>query len=239
MVAGAPSGAFVLSAFSPALGVLVLRITGVGLALLGLLCGCASNGSPGLSVLRASVRGELQGPALAPQFLSQFRYLRVQLNDHAPAYLVLGFVDPHPDGPTETWYSAKGEVLVLRDGRILSTTGLATDWGRVVYASWPRWEEVGAAPLLFMRTRDERPSYRYGIQEQVSLQRTLSDAHPTPAAAIDQALWFLEQTTDLPPAWYALGVGTDGQRRWAYTRQCLQADFCLSVQAWPPQGRGS
>lgn len=216
-----------------------MRIPGIALALALLVqaSGCASNSSPGLDVLQAAMRGGLQG-SVSPQFLSQYRYLRVQLNDFPPAFLVLGVLDPHPDGPTETWYSAKGETLVLRDGRILSTTGLATDWGHVIYSTWPRWNEVGDRPLLFTRTRDERPSYRYGIQEHMSLERrVLATAPPSPAAPIANAQWFLEQTAQLPPAWYAIHL-SDGPPRWAYTYQCLKPDFCLSVQPWPPQAPG-
>ncbi|MGQ0709261.1 MAG: YjbF family lipoprotein [Rhodoferax sp.] len=205
------------------------------LALLTQAVGCASEGSPGLSVLRALVRGELQGPAASPHYQPQYRYLRAQLNDFPAAYLVLGFVDPHPDGPTETWYSANGEILVLRDGRIIATTGLATDWSQVQYATWPRWTEVGERPLLFSRIRDERPSYRFGIQEQLSLQQEPSTtAHPTPAAPIANARWLMEQTPQLPPAWYALSP-SEGQLRWAYTYQCLKPGFCLSLQPWSPQ----
>ena len=97
------------------------------------------------------------------------RYLRVTVRGRV-VLMVLGYVEPHPEGQVETWYSSEGEVIRLQNGRIVATAGLETDWRAVRNFSLPAWKDlVGRPAVVYRRERDEMPGYRFGIAESVSL----------------------------------------------------------------------
>ena len=165
------------------------------------------------------------------------RYLRVTVRGHV-ALMVLGYVEPHPDGEIDTWYSNEGEVLRLQNGRVVATAGLETDWRAVRTVSLPAWKDMlGRASVTYRRERDEMPGYRFGIAESVSLY-----AVPVPYNAkqvglpVQSLRWYEEavlgQTDGLPSARFALQV-QDGEPSVIYSEQCLTPDFCLAWQTWP------
>jgi hypothetical protein len=165
------------------------------------------------------------------------RYLRVTVRGRV-VLMVLGYVDPSPEGNIEVWYSSEGEVIHLQNGRVVATTGLETDWRSVKSHALPGWKDVLArAPLEYTRKRDEMPGYRYGITEKVVLSavRVPSNAKLIGMQARDYR-WFEETVIaapgGLPSARYALKV-SDGVTRVVYGEQCLSADLCFSWQIWP------
>lgn len=220
------------------------------------LAGCTSAGSVLMQTSQLLGRQALSGAsgALPPHPDPRYRYLRVQASGQAPAMLVLAYLDPHPLGAIEVWFSAQGEVLKLQNGRIVATHGLALDWAAVRFlAAPPAWSEVGASPARFDRERDELPHYRYGLREQVTVRAATV---PPPASALsgsvhpDMAaryLWFHESATPADTAaapytpgsapltsWFAWGLHL-GQPMVVYSEQCLGPDFCLRMQRWPVQ----
>ncbi len=94
------------------------------------LSGCGSSPS-GVNlageVWRSLAAADRAIPARA-SLSPQFRYLWTQLNDSAPALLVLAYEDQTANGLLETWYSAHGEVLQTLDGAMRLTHGLGLDW---------------------------------------------------------------------------------------------------------------
>lgn len=183
----------------------------------------------------------IAGAALNPAY----RYLRVQAGDSAPALLVLGYVDQHPGGEVQVWYSAKGEVLKLQDGRIVGTAGLATDWQAVSFApALPAWNAVSPEGLVFTRRHDQTPGYRAGLSETVRLQAWpglpgLALPASLPLAQAHSYAWYREQVeqpspSSLPPAWFALAE-REGRLGVVYSEQCLSPSLCLRLQAWPPE----
>ncbi len=179
--------------------------------------------------------------ALAP-INPAFRYLRVEVSHSPAALLVLGYVDAHPDGPVEVWYSSKGEVIRLQNGRVVGTAGLAFDWTRVWFDVLPSWQSVPPSGLNMTRWHDEKKGYIAGTQQRLQLQAVSPPtAWPSklPKLMVSDYLWF--QETDLgvaadklPPSVYALGTYR-GQRRIVYSEQCLSFELCLKLQLWPPQ----
>jgi len=167
-----------------------------------------------------------------------YRYLQVTLAGTKPALLVLGYVDAHPQGEVEVWYSANGEVLRLQNGRLVGANGLAVDWRRVDYAQPPpAWASVPSEGARFTSVRDEQPGYRLGLVEQVFLTRLQKPPLDLPANNFAGAVWFLERYSDAngptrPDAWFALG-SHGGQSTIVYSRQCLSASVCLTLQRWP------
>ena len=169
-----------------------------------------------------------------------YRYLHATLSGGKPALLVLGYLDAHPQGEIEVWYSAQGEVLRLQNGRLVGATGLPVEWRRVSYSQTPpAWQSVPSAGTRFTSARDEQPGYRLGLVEQVVLTPL-----PTPPLKLSDPVfanvaWFQESYTDArgptrPDAWFALGQH-GGQHTVVYSHQCLSASVCLTLQRWPLQ----
>jgi len=209
------------------------------------LSGCASSSGPLAEIVSRVVAEKLGAPAGAAIPASPnpaYRYLRVDVQGRAPALLVLGYLDPHPHGEIEVWYSSRGEVIKTQHGRIVGTVGLEVDWRALRYASpLPDWATVSPQGAAYARSRDVFPGYRYGVSERVDIQPLPG----LPTTALPQALpvglanryrWFLETVADpsagLPPALFAWGVH-QGQPTVVYSEQCLTADFCLQLLRWP------
>ena len=177
---------------------------------------------------------QVQEAKLNPNYL----YLHVTLAGAKPALLVLGYVDAHPQGAIEVWYSARGEVLRLQNGRLVGTTGLAVDWRRVDYPlPPPAWPSVPPEGARFASVRDEQPGYRLGLAEQVVLTPLQKPPLDLPAGSFANAAWFQESYSNAngstrPYAWFALG-NYGGQKTIVYSRQCLSANVCLTLQRWP------
>jgi len=169
-----------------------------------------------------------------------YRYLHVTLGKAKPALLVLGYFDVHPQGDIEVWYSAQGEVLRLQNGRLVGAAGLPVEWRRVAYPqSPPSWQSVPPEGARFTSVRDEQPGYRLGLVEQVVLTPLLKPPFESPDQTLASATWFQERYSDAngrtrPDAWFALGQYGD-QKTIVYSRQCLSASVCLTLQRWPLQ----
>jgi len=224
----------------------------VGLAgLVGFIIGssgCASSAVPYAELYGLVAKAALppNDDALPAQLNPQLRYLRVDVPGRPPALLVLGYLDPHPEGEIEVWYSSQGEVLKTRQGRIIGTAGLELDWRRVAtIPPAPRWQEVTAAGHRYRRLRDEMPGYRQSIASDMvvipwtGLPNTALAASLPPERA-RRYQWFREEEANsslgnpLPAAWYAWGR-YNGQAAVVFSQQCLSVTFCLSLQPWPPQ----
>jgi len=211
------------------------------------LAGCSS-GTLFSDVTRALYQQQF-GPAIdqtldAP-LNPAYQYLRTELTGRPPALLVMGYVDPHPQGEIEVWYSAGKEVIKTQNGRIVGTSGLPLDWRHVRYVgSVPGWDVVNSAPQPVTRLRDEMPGYRYGVQSQL----TVLASEGVPAIKLPQTLpmkmarryrWYRESSAEdgagaLPASWFAVGA-YQGQQTVVFSYQCLGADLCLSLQRWPAQ----
>lgn len=175
-------------------------------------------------------------PRLDPRFV----YLRFT-REKKEAYFVLGYIDSHPDGPVEVWYSSAGEVLRLQDGRVVGSTGGDTDWLDVSFTGRPAWRDV-KGPIRFQRTRDVQPGYRFGQRETLLLRPIPapmeSRLRDVPAHALT---WFEERVEDgepLPPARYAVDFTAD-KPSVIYGEHCLSVAFCFSWQRWPTPQRGA
>lgn len=184
----------------------------------------------------SSDASQVLGAKLNPNY----RYLHVTMMGGQPALLVLGYVDAHPQGDIEVWYSAQGEVLRLQNGRLVGAAGLPVEWRRVAYPKMPpAWQSVPPEGARFSSVRDEQPGYRLGLIEQVLLTSLPKPPLELPGQAFAAAAWFQENYTDAsgptrPAAWFALGTYGD-QKTIVYSRQCLSARVCLTLQRWPLQ----
>lgn len=200
-----------------------------------MMTGCAS--SPALRALidaggMVLQRGSTESSA--PKLDPRFAYLRFE-RDKRVVYLALGYVDPHPQGAVEVWYSSAGEVLRLQDGRVVGSLGGETDWLAVFFDGRPGWGEVGG-PVSFVRIRDVQPGYRLGLRETLTLRPIPTPADSRLREIPAQALsWFEERVTDgvvrLPPSRYGVHLSPSGPRV-IYGEHCLSATLCFSWQRW-------
>jgi hypothetical protein len=181
-------------------------------------------------------------PSDSPVFRPEFSYLRASFEGRT-VFLVLGYVDPHPEGPTEVWYSASGEAVRLRHGRVVSTAGLTTDWRAVRFSNAPTWPQAASSDhsaTRFERERDLMPGYRAGIRDQIE-QRPIDAPSDTMLAGrrADSLRWFEERSSTqpasaaLPPARFGLAPVGD-RLEVVYSEQCLSRDLCLSFERWNP-----
>lgn len=138
-----------------------------------------------------------------------YQYLRVQAEGKPAALLVLGYVDPHPDGDVEVWYSADHEVIKTQNGRIVATAGLATDWTTVRFTAPPSaWSDRPPADRAFSRVRDQMPGYRFNLTDQLAQSRLNGDLpsiklpSSLPATLAARYVWIREEqvgTVTAPP----------------------------------------
>ncbi len=198
-----------------------------------------------MSAVVADTLGKPADATLTAPLNPAYRYLRVQAQGQPAALMVLGYVDPDPLGDIEVWYSSQREVIKLQNGRIVSTTGLQTNWRAVRFsAAPPTWSEVLLQGRIFSRWRDEMPGHRYAISERLQLKPL--DGLPgiplpssLPREQASRYRWFSETTLTsgdsvLPASWFAWGTYR-GQPAVVYSQQCLAPTFCLSLQLWPAQ----
>jgi hypothetical protein len=208
-------------------------------ATLTLLAGCAP-GSLLVDVSKAAWSGTTSGSALDAintPLNPRYRYLRVELTGKAPALMVLGYLDPHPLGEIEVWYSSSGETLKLQNGRVVGAAGLSVTWLRVTYPQVPlAWASVTDAGFNFSRVRDELPGYRFDIVDHVVV-KPLAQA---PFKGQDGAnRWFSESYLSasgesLPSALFGV-TQCQGKSSVVYSFQCLSTELCLTIQPWPPE----
>jgi len=170
----------------------------------------------------------------------KYRYLRVQVGGQI-ALLVLGYIEPHPQGEIEVWYSAEREVLKLQNGRVVGALGLTTEWRRVTVPALPDWGALIASsePLHWTRRRDVMPGYRYGVEDRLTLRRIAPVGNSRLVGLEPASLTWFEETDAptagedaLPTVRYALDLRAIGDPV-VYGEVCLTKDLCFAWQRWP------
>jgi hypothetical protein len=234
-----------------------IRTLAAVLSLVAVLTACSSGSNAILQTLPNAIGrdSKLANARLNPNF----RYLRVTVNGRV-ALLALGYVDSHPQGPIEVWYSAEREVLRLQNGRLVGAVGLTTEWRDVFMPDLPSWSALARGDQVFRwtRTRDVMPGYRFGVKDALSL-RVVAESTRSELLGLDpkRLTWF-EETVEsapvaplsrifssgvgadaaLPPARYAVDF-RDGQETVVYGEQCLTPELCFTWQRWPAQAQSA
>jgi hypothetical protein len=214
----------------------IVRSLAVLLFLAGALSACSTGSDAILDTALSMRRTSPDTAKLNPRY----RYLRVQLGGNV-ALLVLGYIEPHPQGPIDVWYSAEREVLKLQNGRLVGAIGLLTEWRRVTLPALPDWGTLIASsePLHWTRRRDVMPGYRYGVEDHLTLKR-IAPVDNSRLISVDPAslTWFEESDTSsageaaLPTVRYALDLRAIGDPV-VYGEACLAKDLCFAWQRWP------
>ncbi len=221
------------------LGFVISRKDIALLSLVAAAAGCASGGDAVFETAQSLISRSkgIEDAKLDPNF----RYLRVTIGGRV-VLLALGYLDPHPQGTIEVWYSAEREVVRLQNGRLVGATGLTTEWRNVLVPDLPDWSKLAnvAAPLSWVRTRDLMPGYSYGVRDTLSLG-VVPPPQKSALQGIDSTTltWFEERLSGdtlpkmaLPPARYAVQI-TGGGAVVVYGEQCLSSQMCFTWQRWP------
>lgn len=183
-------------------------------------------------------QAEPDQPLLNPSF----HYLRLTVEGR-PVYLAS--ISGDDQGKSSVWYSAGREVIRMRDGRIAGAVGMKDEWRQVVLPQLPDWAELAerAVPLRWTRIRDVMPGYRFGVRDELVLQRIAPPSVSELKGIEPQSLvWFEERFEDvatrevLPPARYAV-QRTGQSARVVYGEQCLSRELCFTWQHWPVAGQ--
>lgn len=181
-----------------------------------------------------------------------YRYVKLVING-TPLVLALGSIDATPEGPTENWYSATGELLRIRDGRIVATAGIdPVDWRGTASDALPSWQQVAETPgrvWFYKRTRDVMPGYRFGLRDEVTIAPIARpDVQTLPAGLTAERLaWFRETGVTsgavgddadvMQPAIYGVDLARSGSEAVVYLKQCLSKSVCLTLQRLPVAGK--
>lgn len=201
---------------------------------LALLPACSSRIAAMNQTAGAFLFGEAD-PSATATLNPGIRYLRVEINDRV-VLLALGYLDAHPLGIIEVWYSAKGEVLRLQNGHVVGLTGADIEWREARLSTLPVWPANTATPSHYTRTRDIMPGYRFGVVDRLSLRAVDAPARSRLVSVAPSSLrWFEahELTGALPPSRFAVSTRA-GQEVAIYGEQCITSRVCLSWQQWPP-----
>ncbi len=218
--------------------------------LVAILGGCANVSAPLVGVLSDSfseVAADSGHKVTTAALRPDFEYLKIQAQDSPAALLVLGYVDHHPLGDIEVWYSAAREVIKLQNGRIVGTAGLPMDWRSVSHpVSPPPWLQIARAAdrtARYERLRYVMPGYRTGEIETIEVSVTQPPTGLAASFMAENLIWVQEHVINdsdrsnasmdrLPDAWFAVGSQLGrGQVRASF--QCLSNDICYTLQRWP------
>ncbi len=212
--------------------------SGMGRLLLVLACAtltaCASRIDAMAQTGKVFFQGE-SNARTAPALNPSVRYLRVEVKQRT-LFLALGYVDSHPLGPIEVWYSGRGEVLRLQNGHVVGLTGTELEWRQARLSSMPNWPANSSTTSAYSRVRDVMPGYRFGIVDQLVLHSVDAPARSNLESVTASSLrWFeaREAHAALPAARFALSAAP-GANTVVYAEQCFSPTFCLSWQQWPP-----
>lgn len=205
------------------------------LVLLAVSCWVLSACSSRIDAITQTAKAVFQGgtDASATAVINpSIRYLRIEINDRV-ILLALGYIDAHPLGPVEVWYSTKGEVLRLQNGHVVGLTGSDIEWRQVHLSSMPAWPVDSTSVSAYSRVRDVMPGYRFGLVDQLSIRSISAPRRSNLVALNAQNLrWYEEHEANdkLPAARFALSSTPTV----VYGEQCISRALCLSWQQWPP-----
>lgn len=142
------------------------------LAAAALLAGCTSVSRSTVDTMRLYWHGTPRLTPTAEQVNAKPYFQMHVTSKGADAILILGNVD----GVREYWYGPAGTALVLENGRVVQTIGLAEnlDGSRIQGATNPLAHGLQAmsAATTYDRVDDWSPGYRYGVPVHASLKTT-------------------------------------------------------------------
>jgi hypothetical protein len=144
----------------------------------------------------------------------------------------------------EYWYSPTGEMIQLRNERLHLVFGLPTEW-RNNQSAAPQWPDVlsKTSESRWVRTRDEMPNYRYGVQDSIvtraltappNLDSKAKEIAPTSSESVRWVQDQIETTAANGNRWAFQQLFALEQNRVVYSEQCVSSTFCLRIRKLKP-----
>lgn len=176
------------------------------------------------SLLPKGATGRMYQPGL--------EYLHITL-DGRDAAMALGYRQVKGLDVHEHWYSGQREMLYLVNGRVVEVQGMTHEI-RKQSDKAPRWQDLAESkrPLVWSRTKDLMPGYRYGQVEYIISQWV----EPTPkeAGLVNQpAQWFIEQVKSKTfdgREWLYNETYAVVKNQVIYSQQCFSPEVCLTLR---------
>ncbi|WP_058835987.1 YjbF family lipoprotein [Luteimonas abyssi] len=157
-------------------------------ALPWLLAGCGSLGITAIQTVRQAVVGDASPPPPTADAVARSPHAQILVDGRL---LLLGNVD---DGGLESWFSADGRIVYLRDGLLAGSYGLSTDAAGIRIEGDDPFARLAAlhAPVEVARRYDWRSGYRYDVPVHGEL-RPLGPARVTILDSEREVLHFQER----------------------------------------------
>lgn len=161
-----------------------------------------------------------------------FEYLEVRLHGRRAA-MALGSREVRGDAVHEYWYSGQREMIHLINGRISEALGMTHEIRGTVGGA-PGWARLTQSdrPLVWSRSRDVMPKYRYGVREFVISQKVMPTAAEKKAVGPD-AVWVEEEVKSQ----HADGRDWIYREQFAlknglvvYSVQCIAPELCVELK---------
>jgi len=159
-------------------------------------------------------------------------YLQVSLDGRSSA-MALGYRQTKGLDVHELWYSGQREMLHLVNGRVVEVQGMTHEL-RKQSDKVPSWHDLAESkrPLVWSRSKDLMPGYRYGQVEYIISQWV----KPTDreAALVNQpAQWFIEQVKSRTAdgrEWLYNETYAVVNNQVIYSEQCVAPELCLTLR---------
>lgn len=189
-------------------------------------------GCQGFNPVVDTVASLLPNGAGSNAYQPGLEYLQVSLDGRQSA-LALGYRQAKGLDVHEHWYSGQREMLHLVNGRVVEAQGMTHEL-RKQSDKVPTWQELAESkrPLVWSRTKDLMPGYRYGQVEYIISQWVV----PTPqeAALVNQpAQWFIEQVKSKTAdgrEWLYNETYAVVNKSVIYSQQCIAPEVCLTLR---------
>jgi Group 4 capsule polysaccharide lipoprotein gfcB, YjbF len=167
-----------------------------------------------------------------------FEYMLVDHEGHKAA-MALGWRQSDVPVVNEYWYSGQREMLHLQNGRLHTVVGM-TQEVRAQTPNVPTWQAIvdatantsGGGALVWSRTRDVQPHYRYGVVEYI-ISKHIQPTKAQQALVAQPALWFEDQVKSKNQdgkEWLYTELFALVNDRVVYSQQCVGPTLCLRLQ---------
>ena len=165
-------------------------------------------------------------------YVPGFEYLELDWDGHK-AFLALGYRSVNTFSVVEHWYSAQGEMLSLRNGRIVEALG-TTHEVRNKSSNEPSWADLIArkSPMVWIGVKDVMPGYRYGLKEHAISQNVIPTNSERQLLKVE-AEWVLEEVKSKTPSgevWIYQQKFAIANDKVIYSEQCISPQVCFKLR---------
>ena len=206
------------------------------------IVGCSGGARTAAETIRFAAFPDKRVSEASAYLSPNFEYLRARVNGRL-IFLALGYREAGSGAQDvlDVYFSADGEVLKLRKGRVVSFVGLGKELTKAFPDGIPDWSEKSVS---YRTVLDDRPSYNLGQTWLVEVAPVAGPPSGKDLVGLAPAslLWFKER---LPPEAIKSGflrapvyavTRRHGRDEVVYSEQCLEPRLCFSLQRWRSSG---